>query len=259
MSEHDRLSALLDGELSVADESQLVAQMEADTDLLAEFEAVSAARRLVRGLGSVDPPSDFVFRPADPVAEVIPMARHRRRPWVLGAAAATVFFVVLGFATGIPGTDIVPPIGDFVSQHAVAVEALPETATSAEFTKMPMDQIDELGPSVGTMPMVAAYQSDDAMQLVYGGDDGNISVFRQDGQLPDEAVAQAEVMETERGPAYHLTVDGAEVVVIEHDGVIFTMVADHDHLDTAMEMVDQVPDRDQSVIQTLRRWFGRWR
>lgn len=257
----DRLSAFLDGELDDAERRALEARLSHDGALAAELDAVRHSRQLVRGLGPVEPPADFVFAPsggaADGLAEVVPLDRHRRRRGLLAVAAVTIFFLVLGFASGTRVADVVPPVDDLVDQHAAAAEAMPDAVVDGSFELMPeVEDVDDMGPAMPEMPMVAVYQADGIMQFLYDTDHGPVSVFRQEGTLDAGSLPSTEPMPTEAGMARYLVDAEREIIIIERDGVVFTVVGDLTNHDMVMTAADAVPATDRSVIEQIRRWFG---
>ncbi|MGI9603515.1 MAG: anti-sigma factor family protein [Acidimicrobiales bacterium] len=263
----DRLSAYLDGELDPADVDGLRAEIEADSALSTELEAIRRSRGLVAGLGPVEPPADFVFAPAaddyhaddaDNDATVVSLDERRRaRPWLLGIAAATIFVLVLGFASGTPVADVVPPVDALVDQHAAAAEAMPDGMVTGSFEVMPMDEMDDMGPAMPDMPMVAVYQSGEITQFLYDSAHGPVSVFRQDGSLDDTGLTDAVAMPMESGTAQVMTTDDGDVVIVERDDVVFTVVGAADNHDMVMATADSVPATDRGLLDSIRRWFGR--
>lgn len=116
MSEHeahaaDALSALLDGELSMADESSVRTHLAGCADCTAELEQVLTARSWVRALPMVDPPFGFYERL---------LGTRRRRGWaaasMVAAAAASVAFVGTLPAREDP---VKPAVATLVRAHAI--------------------------------------------------------------------------------------------------------------------------------------------
>jgi len=266
VSDHDRLSAYLDGELDADEHRRIEDELSSDSGLAAELDAARMARDLVRELGPVEPPANFVFAPAsdddaatggDVGADVVSLdSRRRARPWLLGVAAATIFFLVLGFASGTRVADVVPPVDRLVDEHAAAAAAMPDAPP------MPADeadQMDDMGPDMPDMPMVATYTLGDGVtQLVYETDGGYLSVFRQDGRLDAaELPPGAASMDMPSGTATVVPVSAdTDVVVVERDDVVFTVVGQSDDHDMVMAMADSVPPTDRSLVADVRRWFG---
>ena len=106
----DLLSALLDGELSAADEQQVRAHLAGCEECRRELDFVGTARRWVRELPPVEPAFGFFER----------MLRPARR-WTRGAvgvlaagAAASVAVVALAAPREAP---VSPPVANFVDAH----------------------------------------------------------------------------------------------------------------------------------------------
>jgi hypothetical protein len=122
---HDLLSALLDGELSAADEAEVRAYLERSPAAADDFAALAGVRTLVRDLPAVDPPFGFYER----------MLRPEKRPRRLGlrvggavAAAAAAIVVLMGIT---PVTDrIVPPVNAYAERHEHMVNPAPGTPGS---------------------------------------------------------------------------------------------------------------------------------
>ena len=119
----DTLSALLDGELSMAQQETAQAHLAACPECTAELAAVGQARSWVRGLPQVDPPFGFyerilLDRPVPrPAFGASPGLRRRAGLAALGAAAAAV--TVLG--VGSPATRPVnPAMPRLVEAHATS-------------------------------------------------------------------------------------------------------------------------------------------
>lgn len=92
-----RLSALLDGELSVADEMRAREHL-ADCDFCQdEFMEVMAARAYVRGLGEVEPPQDYLDR----VLTRIHRQSQVRVGLITLVSFATIWIVVLVIAAAV--------------------------------------------------------------------------------------------------------------------------------------------------------------
>ena len=121
MNEHldDRISALLDDELSPGDAASARAHLAACPTCRAELDAVGAARSWLRALPAVDPPFGFyerMLRRRSPAA-----ARTARRRWQAGAAAvvatAAAGLVVLGVSSP-RDSSVSPPVNRLVEAHA---------------------------------------------------------------------------------------------------------------------------------------------
>ena len=109
----DLLSALLDGELAVADERAVRTHLEACADCRRELDYIGGARSLLRGLPVVEPPFGFIDR----------LLGHRSR-WaraalgVLAAGAAASIAVVALAAPREPS--VKPPVANYVDAHVAS-------------------------------------------------------------------------------------------------------------------------------------------
>jgi len=109
----DLLSALLDGELSAAEESAVRAHLETCAECRRELDYIGGARTLLRGLPAVEPPFGFLER----------LLSHRSR-WaraavgVLAAGAAASIAVVALAAPREP--TVKPPVANYVDAHVAS-------------------------------------------------------------------------------------------------------------------------------------------
>ncbi len=266
----DRLSAYLDGELSPEEADALRAELDSSPELRAELARVDQARDWVRALPAVEIPADFEFVPAArptvssppadeaepassaPLAPVVSLdSRRWRRRAMSVVSAAAVFFLVLGFASGLPGVKIVPAVDGYIDRHAAASEAMPAPAVDDVYAAVDMDDMDDMDdmPDLGSVvdePMMGAYRSADVLHVLYGDESSVVSVFREHGSLDVDGLGPADRMDMDGGEAWHVRTDAAEVFVTERDGVVYTVVSSAADVDMAMKMTDGLPDPPQS-------------
>lgn len=116
------LSALLDGELTPAEEAEVRAWLDVDPDARAELEGLTAVRSAVRSLPPVDPPFGFYERMlrdgAGPSGRTERAAPRRWRGGGLVAAAASIL-VALVLVVGVtpPAEAMVPPVDRYTARH----------------------------------------------------------------------------------------------------------------------------------------------
>ena len=120
----DTLSALLDGELSMAQQETAQAHLAACAECAEELAAVGQARSWVRGLPQVDPPFGFYERilldrpvPRPAPFGVSPGLRRRAGLAALGAAAAAVTVLGVGSPAARPVNPAMPRL---VEAHATS-------------------------------------------------------------------------------------------------------------------------------------------
>lgn len=116
------LSALLDGELTPAEEAEVRAWLDTDPDARAELEGLTAVRSAVRSLPPVDPPFGFYERMlrdgAGPTGRADRAGPRRWRGGGLVAAAASIL-VALVLVVGVtpPAEAMVPPVDRYTARH----------------------------------------------------------------------------------------------------------------------------------------------
>jgi hypothetical protein len=223
-----RLSALLDGELSVTEE--LVAREHlAGCDVCQdEFAEVMAARALVRGLGEVEVPKGTIERT---VARV--QRRYQARLGLFGLLAlalAWVAFLLLG--AGIGPQSVVPAVDTFVAQHELAVAAPEDVPAVFDAEVLEAADIADLdAPFVlpaeldGRARTEAFGYRDDVVQGVYRDDGGVVSLFEQTGRLDwDELPPSGRRTEVAGREVWQGTHGDADVIVVPVEGAVFTLV-----------------------------------
>jgi anti-sigma factor RsiW len=116
MIEHlgDRISALLDGELTLAESAVARSHLAICPTCQDELEATDQVRGWVRALPPVDPPT-----PVFPLAPVVPLAR-RRAPLAAVAAAAAAVAAALLVLLAPQQQPVTPHVGKMVQAHATS-------------------------------------------------------------------------------------------------------------------------------------------
>lgn len=120
----DALSAMLDGELSWAEEQVARAHLAACPECADELEAVGQARTWVRGLPPVDPPFGFYERmlrvaPRPVPRFAAPPSNLRRRAGAAAFGAAAAAVTVLGIGSPSP-RPVSPAVPRLVEAHATS-------------------------------------------------------------------------------------------------------------------------------------------
>lgn len=219
-------------------------------------------RDLLANLPLVEPPPGAMERiiaavAADtgPVGEVADLGERRRvrsQRWIPRVAAAAVVLAIVGVVVGGVGADTrIPAVGDLVAAHeAAAAEVMPDSAH-----EMPMDEAHHMGPAMPeSMEMMAAYvESGGTIHLVYSAGGGVVSVFRQEGDTDlGELDRSGEVKMMGETPMWSAVVAEMHVAVLDGDGYVWTVVADH-HDDEMMDvMTDDLPSRSPSLLERAR-------
>ena len=229
---NERLSAYLDGELTDDERRQLEIELGAEPQLAAELEATASIRTMLRDLPMVEPTRGIFERPIAQQSNVVDLGseRNRRRTkWAATAAGvasmAAVWMLILGVFSGTSLTRVLPAVDQYVDRHAAAQEIADgfEIMEPMPKTDMPADAAED-----GTMPMTAAFHKDDVVHLRYGDGDHSLSVYSEPGEADWDALGErgGEMDTMANEPAWHyVTTDGIDVVVIERDDHVITMVA----------------------------------
>ncbi|NNE72476.1 MAG: hypothetical protein HKN26_02330 [Acidimicrobiales bacterium] len=285
---HDQLSAYLDDELDATERTEIEAALAASAELTAELDAVRAARELVRSLPDVEVPAGFRFvptghsetAPVTSLADVRTSAKRRRTAaarneswarkaaWRSVVAVAAAFALLVGAGSIIPGVEVVPAVDDLVRVHTAAATelmAMPP-AEAAPTMPMPLDDgkmlmVDMSGdaPDLGAeLPLMGGYEDDDYVHLVYGAEQQYLSVFRQEGRLDGDELDGATAMDMDDATAaYSLERDSVKVLVLEQDGMVYTIVSDDAMVDKAMGMTAMLPpDDDNFVVDAFENLGG---
>ena len=259
MSEHagELLSALLDGELSVAEADQLEAHLRGCEACRAELDEIADARSALRDLPSLDPPSWLV---------TIGEPRSSRRSLQAVASVAASIVVVALAVSGVAPSRFQPEPDTAVDRHASTVAALGGTTVAAGVTPSTAKQHDLSSldapmrrppERLGAYRLVEAFDDGDGLHLLYRSGEFGLSVFESPGRIDWAALPS--------GAGTRMTVGGREawrwdgppargrVLVYEEDGLVVTVVADEPG-DAALAIAELLPEpRDLSVVQRVER------
>lgn len=120
--EEERLSALLDDELSDEDALTVTRHLAACDPCMVELEEIRSARRALRELPQIDPPAALF----SDVVLAAPAGRWSTSTRVLAASiAATSLVGGAAFVAGAPAGDVVPPVENYVVDHVARVGGVP--------------------------------------------------------------------------------------------------------------------------------------
>ena len=269
MTLDDRYSAWLDGELDGDDIAVLEAELAADPDLAADFEALRSVRDLIRSeamlampaasleriVGEVDAldrsasEADTPRSSAAESATVVDLASRRRRVPTFAAVAAS-FAIIVSVVGGLGGSNTLPAVGDLVARHDAAAADMPEHESG------PMDDM----PSMPT-PMEMAHSEtidDGVVHAVYVSGEGTVvSVFRQTGELDLDGLVDemdgGDTGEMAGHPMWAKDIGDLHVTVIDGDGYVWTFINDvAEPMDSMMDdMMTELPARSSGVRERL--------
>ncbi|MBL8776470.1 MAG: zf-HC2 domain-containing protein [Acidimicrobiales bacterium] len=220
----DALSALVDGELSPAEEAEARRHLDGCAECTDELAATQATADLVRGLPAVDPRFGFYERMLRPSFGSGSTDRRRVRIALSVASAAAVVALVVGLASNLSGTEVTPAVDDMVEIHEAGF--VPSTGFAA-MAPEEMGGLDAPAQLEGGFQREAVYQrdGDDTVAAAYRSDTDTVTVFEQDGDLDDDALDDH--MEPMDAHAWAMEAgDGMHAVVVERAGVVYTVVGD---------------------------------
>ena len=234
-----------------------------ERDLDLEGEEFARVRELLAGAPLIEPRPGAMERIVAAVAADPEPVRHavidlesrrdaRFQRWLPRVAAAAVVIAIVGAVVGGVGGDTrIPAVGDLVESHqAAAAEAMPDTAD-----EMPMDEAHAMEPPMPeSMSMMAAYvEADDTIHLIYSdGAGGVVSVFRQDGDTDlHDMGGEGDVEMMGETPVWTAVVADMHVAVVDGDGYVWTVVADHHDEAMMTLMTDDLPSRSRSLVDRL--------
>ena len=272
----DRLSALLDGQLTAADAAEVRAHVETCPECAAELDDVRAARRAVRELPAVEPPATFL---AELLAgdKVVPLGRRRaaRVPAVanIGAAVVAGLAILVLASSSLGPAQLRPEVRGAVARHASTVSALlgstgehlapdtevvPTTAPPRDASSLPAPYAAP--EKLGGYELVRAYRSPGGVHVLYQRGDYGLSVFELPGSvdwsaLPEDgdelSLAGHRAWRWEASP-----VDG-RLVVFEDDGMVVIVVGDEPG-DAVLDVAARLPEaRDVPMTARVRRAVAR--
>jgi hypothetical protein len=274
---HGLLNALLDGELSPSEEAEVRAYVDRTPEAQVDLDDLARVRSWVRDLPAVDPPFGFYDRLVSPRSRA---RRYGPRAVGAFVAAAAAIIVIVGItpvadsvvppvnayaerhmhmitpaATQTPGgaspTDP-PRAGSSTTIAPAAGSAVLPPVTSARpttggtFAAVAAGDLDRMGAPAqvgGSYTRMGGYQSDaGVLHVMYSNGAVEISVYEQSGTVAWDALPSSGSRLSVGGDdAWAMNSDREEVMVVERDTTVYTVVAVGGH-DEMMAVVQALPD-----------------
>jgi hypothetical protein len=246
----DAISALLDGELDVAAASAAESHLAECAECRAEYHAVDRVRSTLRAAPSIEP-----RRALGSAAVVAFEPRRRRRPRsvLTGASiAATAACWLLLLALTATDNRVTPPVEQVLSQASLLGGTSPQpdlVRAALQFPAAPVTQAD--GYELAT----AYLDPSGGLTLVLYGPEGPVIVHEQAGEADWSELGSARLTRIGDIQVALLERGIHQVVVMEQDGVVSTVVGTGD-ADTLLAVTDAVadlaPERHRSALDKLR-------
>ncbi|MEZ5145128.1 MAG: hypothetical protein R2726_21850 [Acidimicrobiales bacterium] len=292
-----QLSALLDGELGPDEEAEVRAWLERTPEAQAELAELAEVRSWLRELPPVDPPFGFYERQLRRGRRDRDRGRGRGRGQgglgLVAAAAAVVLALVLVVGVTPPAEAMVPPVDRYTARHeAMAASSTPApspgsgttgtTLTSVAPASTPAgssaagyERVDDavlvadearapatLGPD---LVRKAAWRGPEGvLHVVYTSGPAMVSVYEEPGMVSWERLPDAgRRVQLAQAPAWWMRSGPTEIVVVEKQGTVFTVVAALPH-DEVIAVADRLPmpstptftERLQRAAEDCARRFG---
>lgn len=252
------LSAMLDGELSAAEEAEVRAWLADSAAAREELAGLRQARQWVRDLPPVDPPFGFYER--------MLRSGHRRRfgaGGLVGAAAAVLvaMFVLVGVTP--PAEAMVPPVDEYVARHQALTAGGSGAATvgSNEYAPVEPGSVSDDPAAVapeqlgGELARRGVWRAGDGVNhAMYASGPQSASVYSEHGVVTWSGLPDAgQRMEMGGEPAWWMRSGTAEVIVLQRGTTVVTLVAATDH-DAALALAASLPaPREPSLVERARR------
>ena len=264
------LSALLDGELSVAEADAVRAHVLACPACAAELDAVRDVRASLRSMDAIDPPPEF-FAALVPQANVVRLRARRAALTNAAAAVAAGLFVIAGLGDN-HAAAVSPQVTNSVERHASTISAVstglggsspilaPGEVTP---TTSPRRSTDVPHPYIaperlGEYRLVDAFDAPHGVHLLYQKGPYALSVFEAAGDLDATDLPRHITHVASRGEVEDLWrwdggTAGGRVVVFHRGGVVFTVVGDESAA-AVLRAAQRLPGgRNVSLPTRLRR------
>jgi hypothetical protein len=235
------LDAYLDDELSPAERRSVDALLERSPEARAELADIHRVRSLVRGLPPVDAPAGFYERLENAGARVVPITRRRRPRGLLVAGSGAVAAAVLLFIAVTPTFDhFVPPIDELEARHLSLV-----ASTSGRYEPSMTEDLvtDNLNRDrSGGYRRLDMIEGSDDVQMLYSDGRSEISVFEHSGRVDwSDLPSSGARLTIDDDPAWSTVMPGSEVVVMERDGMVVTVIGTAPREDVMMT-AGSIPD-----------------
>ena len=270
----DALSALLDGQLSVADAAAVRAHVATCDVCERELDDVRAARRLVRSLPAQEPPPGFLAALLHHDDVVVPL-RPRRTVLaaVSGSVAAGLVLLVLS-AASVTLSSVEPEVAASVERHASTVGALEAegqiaragerfvSPASVPPTTSAVRSSDDLPApyhapeTVAGYRLVEAYEMADGVHLLYRRGPYALSILETPGELDWDALPEDGTrLRVGAHDAWRWDGGGAEgrLYVVDDDGMVVVLIGDEPG-DAVLEVAAALPEaRSLSMGSRVQR------
>ncbi len=265
----ETLSAYVDGELGDVERAEVADHLASCRSCRREHDLLVETRELLRGLPEVRP-AFGVFR------RLLPRSvswRLNLATIALAVVAAGAFVAALAVTGGLDSLPIRPAIEQHAQRHVAMADSTVSEAGSApdasESTPPANPEEFELMPAAEGVPLVLATGSlgpayeaaaawwnadDGVVHLMFRAGTEEISVFAEEGQVAWSRLPSDGRQSLVSGERVWRTEDrGLVVVVVEHDDLVFTLVASSSRGELTAVAADLPQARSLGAGERLRR------